>query len=97
MNEDRRRLTLHNSFHHDPDFVHVAVKDTSVCERKCKEHRCVSICPSGVFVLAGNEGLHAEADYRYCVECGACRLVCPFDNVYLVLPRGGFGIEHRHG
>jgi len=97
MSEDRRRLTEQNWFRHDPDFVHVAVKDTSVCESACQRHPCVTICPSGVFVLEGDGASHATADYRFCVECGACRLVCPFDNVYLVLPRGGFGIEHRHG
>lgn len=32
-----------------------------------------------------------------CVECGACRIVCPYGNIDWHYPRGGFGIVYRFG
>jgi NAD-dependent dihydropyrimidine dehydrogenase PreA subunit len=35
---------------------------------------CVTVCPRGVFVLAG--GRATLADRGACIECGACALNC---------------------
>jgi len=35
--------------------------------------------------------------YTQCIECGACRIACPCDNIYFDYPRGGFGVIHRYG
>jgi ferredoxin like protein len=32
-----------------------------------------------------------------CIECGACSIGCPFDNIACHSPRGGFGAQYRLG
>ncbi|MCE7739148.1 MAG: 4Fe-4S ferredoxin, partial [Candidatus Heimdallarchaeota archaeon] len=31
-----------------------------------------------------------------CLECSACRLVCPHGSVDWKYPKGGFGVEFKH-
>jgi ferredoxin like protein len=35
--------------------------------------------------------------YQACVECGSCRVGCPFLNIGWALPRGGFGVAYKFG
>ena len=35
--------------------------------------------------------------YENCIECGACRMLCPFDNIKCHWPRGGFGVQYKFG
>ncbi|TMD10811.1 MAG: hypothetical protein E6I96_17050 [Chloroflexi bacterium] len=32
-----------------------------------------------------------------CIECGACSIGCPFDNIACRSPRGGYGVRYQHG
>jgi ferredoxin like protein len=32
-----------------------------------------------------------------CIECGACSIGCPFDNISCQSPRGGYGVRYQHG
>jgi len=59
---------------------HLIIKDQGVCAN-CKEKPCTEFCPARVF-----EG---------CLECGACRIACPNNNIDWNYPRGGFGIQFR--
>lgn len=76
------------------DYAHVKVKDQANCEH-CKGKHCCFICPSNVFKLNG-QGL-AEADHKRCIECGACVLACPEQNIMLDYPRGGYGVAFHQG
>jgi ferredoxin like protein len=35
--------------------------------------------------------------YQACVECGSCRVGCPFNNIGWALPRGGYGVAYKFG
>ena len=32
-----------------------------------------------------------------CVECGVCKIVCPYDNFDWRYPRGGYGVRYKYG
>jgi ferredoxin-like protein FixX len=35
--------------------------------------------------------------YENCIECGAARMICPFNNIQWEPPRGGFGVNYKFG
>ena len=77
---------------------HVWVKDPSLCGIRCPDAACLKLCPSRVFVpLETEQGPAIGVNYAVCLECGACLLFCPEDNIHFVYPRSGFGIVHRFG
>lgn len=94
----------------DPAHAHVAVRDATRCASECPDRTCTFLCPAAVFhwrdgaplPLAGAPlppagGPPLLVRYDLCVECGACRIFCPLDNIDLRWPRGGYGIQHRFG
>ena len=78
------------------DRTHLRVVDQEICRRSGKEHGhvCTHICPAGVYEWTGEE---ITVEYERCVECGACRIACPDNNIDWEYPRGGFGIVYKHG
>jgi ferredoxin like protein len=36
-------------------------------------------------------------NFGNCIECGACDIGCPYDNIRCHSPRGGYGVENRFG
>jgi ferredoxin like protein len=62
----------------------------------CTDRPCLSIC------AAENYQWDEKRDalifnYEGCLECGACRLICPRDAIDWSYPRGGFGVKYRFG
>lgn len=72
---------------------HLAIKDQEVC-RRCEDKPCITRCPAQVYEWEHTEVLVA---YENCVECGACQVVCPYDNIEWEYPRGGFGVVWKFG
>ncbi len=72
-------------------FSHLAIKDQQVCT-DCKDKPCLTFCPARVYEWKDE---HIVVGYEGCLECGACRVGCPYDNVDWVYPRGGFGVQFR--
>jgi len=35
--------------------------------------------------------------FNACLECGACRVGCPFKNIGWRYPRGEFGVTYKNG
>jgi ferredoxin like protein len=80
--------------------THIQIKDadtnTSPCVIECKAKPCTTVCPARVYVW--EDALHKiVVNYENCIECGACRMLCPFDNVNCHWPRGGFGVQYKLG
>jgi ferredoxin like protein len=71
---------------------HIKV-DKSKCE-KCPRKPCVNGCPAGCFAVINGE-LHFQ--YEDCIECGTCKIVCPFEAVDWNYPRGTYGVVYRYG
>jgi len=70
---------------------HLILKDEGMCAH-CYEKACLEICPAGVYQYKDNE---IVVGFEGCLECGACRISCPHDNIDWNYPRGGFGVQFR--
>ena len=55
----------------------------------------LTFCPVGVYKL-GHDG-RIQVAHQSCVECGSCRVGCPYRNIGWELPRGGFGVAYKFG
>lgn len=92
-------LLLADRFNPNTSFTHIVVLDPRVCHG-CQARLCVKICPSGVFEelpnpLAGVPDIVVR--YDRCLECAACHLICPENNLFFDYPSGGFGITYVYG
>ena len=79
----------------DPDNSHLATKEVEKC-RQCRDKPCIPRCPAEVYRWNHEEGF-LEIAYENCVECGVCKIVCPYDNFLWRYPRGGFGVRYKYG
>ncbi len=78
----------------DEEQAHLWIKDQAVCAR-CQYKPCLYFCPVGVYTLAADGKI--QVGYQACVECGSCRVGCPYSNIGWKLPRGGFGVAYKFG
>ncbi|CUH94236.1 hypothetical protein P22_0302 [Propionispora sp. 2/2-37] len=76
---------------------HVVIKKPELCDTNCKNNECLSICPAQVFVWDGTKPKSISVFYKQCIECGACRLVCPLGNIKFSYPSGGYGVSFTEG
>lgn len=80
----------------DETRSHLVIAEPDVCARVCQDKPCTIFCPVGVYKW---EPLveRISVSYEKCVECGACRIGCPYYNIEWVYPRGGFGVTYKNG
>lgn len=74
--------------------AHIVV-DKKNC-KKCATRPCLVIC------AAENYKWDEERDdlifnYEGCLECGACRLICPTNSIDWSYPKHGFGVRYWYG
>ena len=74
---------------------HIAIPSTAIC-LKCKDKPCVSVCPAKVYQWE-EASKKIVIGYENCIECGAARMICPFQNIKWEPPRGGFGVSYKFG
>ncbi len=72
---------------------HLIIISQGVCA-ECVNKPCMIVCPTDVYAWSENKNI---VSYDNCVECGACRIVCPYQNIEWKYPRWGMGISHRFG
>jgi ferredoxin like protein len=75
------------------DVSHLKIKDQGTC-LQCDHKPCIPRCPAEVYELEKDEILVA---FENCLECGVCKIVCPYDNIEWEYPRGGFGVVWKFG
>lgn len=78
---------------------HISIKDSSAsapCVERCETKPCTTVCPAKVYEWEPEKGKILVA-YENCIECGACRMLCPFDNIACDWPPGGHGIKYKYG
>lgn len=79
-----------------PDKVsHLEIGDPSRCPG-CEAKECTLVCPAGTYEWS-DEGGRIVVSFENCLECGACRVVCPHSNISWRYPMGGMGICYRYG
>lgn len=74
---------------------HIDIVSQDVCAR-CPDKPCTIVCPAEVYVW-DEENAKTVVSFENCIECGACRLICPYNNIACVMPRGGYGVQYRYG
>ncbi|MCX7599381.1 MAG: 4Fe-4S dicluster domain-containing protein [Armatimonadetes bacterium] len=72
---------------------HLVIKDQKVCS-ECEHKPCINRCPAEVYSW---EGDRLQVAYENCVECGVCKIVCPYENIDWRYPRGGYGVSFKFG
>jgi Ferredoxin-like protein len=77
---------------------HLRILDNATCAR-CEQENgspqpCITVCPANVYTWSRGRMV---VSYENCVECGACRIVCPFHNIAWSFPRYGLGMALRYG
>jgi ferredoxin like protein len=79
----------------DPSGSHLRVRDLEVC-RRCERKPCIPRCCSEVYRWRSADAT-LEVAYENCLECGVCKIVCPYENIQWSYPRGGYGVVYKHG
>src|SRR5712691_7621769 len=72
----------------DTGHPHIEITDQAVCAHDCKGKYCTHFCPAGVYEW-NEEQKKTLVSSGNCIECGACSIGCPFDNIACHSPRGG--------
>ena len=76
--------------------THILIKDPSVCSTKCPDKPCTTVCPAKVYEWEESHKKLLVA-YENCIECGACRMLCPFLNINCEWPGNGQGVQYKWG
>ena len=79
------------TFKADPD-PHIVI-DTQECVT-CDGRPCTIVCPARLFIWENGQMVF---NCDGCLECGACRIICPHEAVAWRYPLGGYGVRFRWG
>jgi len=81
-----------------PDaHIHLKKSDASApCVSDCKDRPCTTVCPAKVYEWEADHK-KVVVNYENCIECGACRMLCPLDNITCEWPGGGQGVKYKYG
>lgn len=93
INVDEKLGTLTYKADHHP---HIVLKSADPCAKKCDSKPCTTVCPAQVYRWEDAQK-KVLVSFENCIECGACRMLCPFDNIDCHWPRGGFGVQYKYG
>lgn len=85
--------TIH--YKEDAGRPHIEIGDQSTCEL-CEGKYCNYFCPAGVYLWDASQKRTLVSSGN-CIECGACGIGCPYDNIRCLSPRGGYGVQFRFG
>lgn len=93
--EDRKRLPYdpNKLVQRNEGLAIIEIKDQELCLKECDHKSCTYFCPSQVFSWIREE---TRVLPERCVECGACVLGCPYNNINWDYPPGGGGIKYRY-
>ncbi|OGR93795.1 MAG: hypothetical protein A2V88_05245 [Elusimicrobia bacterium RBG_16_66_12] len=79
--------------------THITLRNVgpdSPCATQCKDKPCTAVCPAKVYEWEAAHG-KIVVNYENCVECGAARMLCPYDNIAFDWPNGGLGVKYKYG
>ena len=79
--------------------THITLKKAGAdapCVSECKDRPCTTVCPAKVYEW---EADHKKivVNYENCIECGAARMICTYDNIAFDWPAGGMGVKYKLG
>lgn len=68
--------------------------DKTIC-MNCKKRVCTFICPAAVYSY-DEEKNTLNVEYENCLECGACRISCPFGAIDWNYPESDKGVVYKN-
>ena len=74
--------------------THLKVVNKAKC-LKCQNKPCTYICPANVYEFDENTR-EIVVQYENCMECGACKIVCPYGNIEWCYPKSGCGVIYKN-
>ena len=74
--------------------AHITVKKERCQE--CPTRPCLVICTAENYKWDEKRD-ELVFNYEGCLECGACRIICPRDAIEWSYPKGGYGVKYRFG
>ncbi len=77
-----------------PDIISHLAPDDSICVN-CTNRICEYICPAKVYEW-DNENKKLQVTFENCLECGACRIACPYNAIDWNYPVSGKGITYKN-
>ncbi len=91
VNTDERLATLRFICNNKS---HISI-DVEKC-KNCKNKECTFFCPADVYTHNEKTNL-INADYENCLECGTCRLSCPYNAINWEYPNDSAGVTYKFG
>lgn len=77
-----------------PDNISHLIPDNEFC-KNCKDKVCEYICPAKVYEW-DNEKQKLQVTFENCLECGACRIACPYSAIDWRYPNVNKGITFKN-
>ena len=71
--------------------LHPVTADCRKCNSKC----CTFVCPAKVYEWDEN-AQKLRVAFENCLECGACRIICPYAAIDWRYPRATKGITYKN-
>ena len=76
-----------------PDTTSHLKPDMNDCKR-CDKRPCTTVCPAKVYEWQND---NMTVNFENCLECGACRIVCPYKSLKWEYPKGTKGVTFKLG
>ncbi len=73
---------------------HLKIIDQQIC-LSCQGKECTYTCPVDNYHVEDNGC--TTIYWESCIECGTCRVICPYQNIDWKYPVGGYGVSYRYG
>ncbi len=77
-----------------PDNVSHLIPNEDIC-KNCKNRVCEYICPAKVYEW-DKEKEKLQVIFENCLECGACRISCPYKAINWSYPKATKGITFKN-
>jgi len=63
--------------------------------KACKDKPCTYCCPANVYSWDEDQNKNLVG-FENCLECGACRIVCPAQTLDWKYPKSGYGVFFKY-
>lgn len=82
------------------------ILNQEIC-KVCEDRVCLNVCPANVYKEAvSGQNLNSvtkkdgtieviSVEYENCLECGACRIACPYGAIDWRYPKSGCGVAYK--
>ena len=85
---------LLSTIKYKPDTISHLIPANDLC-KSCQNRVCERICPAKVYEW-DEKSQKLQVTFENCLECGACRICCPYNAIDWNYPRANKGITYKN-